>query len=305
MESYLLEEIQRAAAECPQFGPTSFPKTVPGSVMDLDGDYLAYYCGTKESPGLARMEALDRIERMRLMSGAESVLMHLSAAGCTKGHRFVIATVKKYQGQRKGAKPVNWRYLREVFETFEGSAFTPKIWLNREADDGIAYCSKRPNRVIATRDKDMQMLPGLHISWTTHELIRVNPGDWEVLDSEGTVYGLKWFYLQLLQGDGADNIPGIPRLFGAKCADKTAAKYLAGTTGPEDAYELIKAAYKGFYREGWSDALAEQAALLWLRTDAKAEIANFLEGFPPCDELSAAADRLVARVHATLAEFTV
>lgn len=302
MTDFLQKEIERAARESPQFGAASFPPVVPGSVLDLDGDYLAYYAagGDDKSPGEARRDAIDRIELLKRRSGAERVLMHLSAQACNKAHRYVIATVKPYQGKRGGKHPKNWAFLREVFETYSGPAFTPKIWLDREADDGIAMCSTRGNRMIGMRDKDSQMLAGLHVDWLTFELIRVNPGDWEVVGQNGKVYGLKWFYLQLLQGDYVDNIPGVPLLHGKKCADKTAAKHLAATTGKVDAYALVQAAYKAHYGALWADALAEQAGLLWLRTDAKATIANVLEGFPPCEELAAAVGRLDKRVKETL-----
>lgn len=301
----LRAKIAQAAEEAPQFGAGVFPPQVPGRVLHLDGDYLAYFASGNDDcePGRARQNAFDRIEMTRLRSGCESVRLHLSSSGCTKAHRFLIATVKPYQGQRNASrKPKNWAYLREVLESYEGPKFTPKVWVTREADDGIAFCSHQEKIVISTRDKDMRMLPGIHINWMDWTLTEVEPGAWEVIGADGEVYGLKWFYLQLLQGDTADHIPGIPKLFGKSCADKTAAKYLATALDRDEAYDRVQAAYQDFYGDGWADALVEQAGLLWLRTDAQASIANIAAPFPSHKPLEAAIERLEARVTRSLNE---
>ncbi|WP_230944982.1 phosphodiesterase [Burkholderia vietnamiensis] len=294
----LRAKIAAAAADNPQFGPGSFPAVTPGLVLHLDGDYMAYYCAGNDDcePGRARRNALDRIEQTRRLTGSESVVVHLSHAACTKAHRYVIATVKAYQGQRTGRKPKNWAYLRDVLEHYEGPIFKPKLWMTREADDGIAYCANQARVAISTRDKDMRMLPGLHINWMTYELTEVKPGEFSVIGSDGLQYGRKWFYLQLLQGDTADNIPGLPKLFGKQCGEATAGTYLRTAQDGESAYDFVQTAYADFYGSGWADALVEQAALLWLRTDAQASIANVAEGFPDCPHIKRALERLEARV---------
>jgi DNA polymerase-1 len=146
------------------------------------------------------------------------------------------------------------------------------------------------------------MLPGLHINWMTYELTEVQPGEYDVLGVDGLQYGRKWLYLQLLQGDTADNIPGLPKLFGKQCGDATASKYLASATGAEQAYDHVQTAYADFYGSLWPDALAEQAALLWLRTDAQASIANVAEAFPDCPHIKRALERLEQRVTKELNE---
>ena len=305
MNPALLAKIAQAAAEKPQVGPGVFPAVVPGRVLHLDGDYLAYFASGNDDtePGQARRNAFDRIVLTRMRCGAESVTLHLSASGCTKAHRYLIATVKPYQGQRNAArKPKNWAYLREVLEHYEGPRFKPKVWVTREADDGMAYCAYLQHIAISTRDKDMRMLPGLHVNWMTYQLTEVPPGAWDVIGEDGDQYGLKWFYLQLLQGDTADNISGVPRLFGSTCGDARAAKYLATAPDRDEAYDRVQAAYAEFYKEAWPDALIEQAGLLWLRTDAQASLANIAEAFPKDPRLSSALDRLTERVTKGLTE---
>lgn len=295
--------VAAAAKQAPQSAEV-FPAVVPGRVLHLDGDYLAYFAAGNDDmePGSSRQNAFNRIELTRLRTGSESVILHLSASGCTKANRFIIATVKPYQGQRNAArKPKNWAYLREVFESYEGHLFRPKVWPHREADDGMAYCAEIADIAISTRDKDMRMLPGLHINWMTCELTHV-PRDprggavWDVTGTDGLQYGLKWLYLQLLQGDTADNIPGLPKLNGVACGEARATKYLAPAKDRDTAYGLIATAYGEHYGTEWADALAEQAALLWLRNDASADLRNVLSAFPDCPDLRDAIYRLEGRV---------
>lgn len=294
----LRAKIAAAAATSPQFGPGVFPAVEPGLVLHMDGDYMAYYCAGNDDcePGRARRNAMDRIEQTRRLTGSASVVLHLSSAACTKANRYFIATVKVYQGQRTGRKPKNWEYLRGVLEHYEGQHFKPKLWMTREADDGMAYCANQSRVAISTRDKDMRMLPGLHINWMTYELTEVPKGAYDITGSDGLQYGRKWFYLQLLHGDTADNIPGLPKLFGKQCGEATAKRYLGKAASAEDAYDHIQTAYADFYGSQWPDALAEQAALLWLRTDAQASIANVAEAFPDCPHIKRALERLEARV---------
>ncbi|WP_320535307.1 phosphodiesterase [Robbsia andropogonis] len=304
MRPGLAEKIARAAQESPQFGKGTFPGLVAGRVLHLDGDYMAYFCAGNDDtlPGRARSNAMERIETTRIMSGSESVVVHLSASGCSKAHRYLIATVKPYQGHRNGRKPKNWLYLREVLEHYEGPRFRPKVWTTREADDGMAYCAAKGDIVISTRDKDMRMLPGLHINWISQILTEVPRGAYDVIGADELQYGLKWFYLQMLQGDTADHIPGLPKLFGQACGDARAEKYLAGTTCKEEAYDRVQAAYAGHYGDRWPDALVEQAGLLWLRTDAQASIGNVAEAFPACPHISGALERLQSRVETQLSD---
>ena len=177
------------------------------------------------------------------------------------------------------------------------------------------------------------MLPGLHIDWKTHKLVRVMPGDFEVYgepegDKPAKLYGSKWFWMQMLMGDAADNIPGLPKYCttdskGKPChkpmGEKTAEKFLEKCKTNAAAFAEVYGLYCEYYvdhvgaehePERWDYAYAdrmfcEQAALLWMRTDNAAAINNFAthsgpgcisEAFP--DELRVAAAMLVKRVEA-------
>lgn len=289
----------------PQFKEA--PATVPGLVVHVDGDYMAYYASGNDdcTQADARTNVLNIVASAMRASGAESAVMHNTASGANKGERYSIATVKPYQGQRDSErKPKNYRFLREYLLNYNGDAFKTKTWVNREADDGIGVCSHHAitgtpagYAAIFTRDKDMQMLPGLHVDWLTRDTVKVEPGQFEVVwkperAKEGTerVYGLKWFWLQMLMGDAADHIPGLESFCtldakGKPCIRKmgkvTAMEMLEDCYDNTQAYRIVSDLYVNYYqRDGaphgtWADRFCEQAALLWMRTDAKASVGDF------------------------------
>lgn len=266
----------RDAAPIPQFD-----NALPCSWLTahIDGDYLAYYAAgnAETSPGLARQSVLHRVDKVKRLTGACSVVMHLTADHSTKGDRFLAAKTKKYQGQRGGSKPVNWRFLRDYMEAHDGSKFTPKLWTNREADDGIAYLThtlaeqRGQLHVIHTADKDMRMFAGVHLNWKTWHKTVVPLGAYDVLGQDGLQYGHRWFWMQMLKGDTADNIPGLPRV-----GDVAADNILRGTTCNGEASEAVCKAYRSRMGEGWEAYLVEQAMLLWMRVDRAATSLDFL-----------------------------
>lgn len=312
---------------------------VPGRTLHVDGDYVAYYYGCIDATKLeARTYALNGIAKFKRATGCEKVIVHQTAQGSDKGERYLIATVKRYQGQRSSERQLfNKTYLDEWMATFTGPEFTPKMWATREADDGIARMalyavSQGRLDGIATRDKDMRMLPGLHVSWENPEIVtQVNAGDYDVIGKDVKQYGTKWFWLQMLHGDAADHIPGLEKYRGdwdekkkqwkyKPMGEKTAERMLADCKTVDEACERVRELYLNAYTqcdeegnvlnpEEWADRFVEQAALLWMRTDHKAHILDFLNHAGPsrisarfCPEIHKAAGRLIQRVNAQRAE---
>jgi hypothetical protein len=312
---------------------------VPGLELHVDGDYLAYYASGNDdtSPGQARENAISLIEGFCASSGAVRTIIHTTANGSHKGERYLAATVKPYQAQRvSGRKPKNQPYLQQWLQEYIGARFRSKVWVEREADDGLGACahyarlSKPGYIVIATADKDMRMLPALHINWLTKQLTRVQPGDYDVIGTDSKQYGLKWFMLQMLMGDSADNIPGLPkyRSINAKgdptmklLGPKTAEALLEDCTTTKDAAQQICDLYALAYHPDiktyaevtpehtvWADRVVEQAALLWMRCDTHAHLLDFIQHVGPSiidwpAGIDSAAKRLQERV--TLARNTI
>jgi hypothetical protein len=326
------DALAEMALTAPQL--KELPATVPGLTVHVDGDYMAYFASGNDEcpPARARQNVLDLLHDAKSVSGADTVVMHNTVSGSNKGERYTIATIKPYQGQRDSdRKPRNYAYLRDYLLNYEGAQFKAKNWLTREADDGIGVMSHyaigtaQGYAAIFTRDKDMQMLPGLHIDWLTRATTLVPPGAFCVeaqLDrgkpEKIRTYGLKFFWLQMLMGDTADHIPGLESYCtldakGKACikrmGEKTAYEMLDGVTTNEEAYNVVSDLYVNYYqRDGaprgvWAERFAEQAALLWMRTDNKAQVADFARhaGYskisaPFCDQMWEAVARLEARV---------
>lgn len=290
------------------------PVMVPGRYVLIDGDYCAYYYAGHDDTtiGDARMRFMQAIQNFKEMSGAEHVVLHLTATGSHKGYRSVISTIKPYQENRSGSqRPKNWAALRDYMESYNGHAFRQKIWGTREADDGIAYhlriLHEQGNEAtVAMKDKDSQMFTGCtHIDWATYELTQVPRHTYEMENSVGRLFGRKWFWLQMLMGDGADNIPGVQKIRGVKamvsCGPTRASDKLIMAADPYDCCAIVVACYAQFYGvDKWADAFAENAALLWMRDDKDALVDAFMEAVEPdmfgYDDIKQAAARLVARV---------
>lgn len=295
------------------------PAQVPGRVLHMDGDLLCYTCGGNEDTSVmtSRTNALQRIEKARVMSGSERVVLHLTTAASTKGDRRAIATIKPYQGQRNSSRrPKNWGYLREFFEGGHGQGWASKMWSTREADDGISYaCWEKYRRTqeldsIHSGDKDMRMIPGVHLDWNTHEIVTLRPGDFEVYNQDKSkLFGTKWFWTQMLQGDTADNIPGLPEFNGKRVGEVTARKMLETASCNWHGMDIVSSAYALEYGcvEEWTDRFVEQAALLWMRTDAAASIGDMMKVFEfeehdHQEGMQEAIDRLINRVEEKNAE---
>jgi len=281
--------IAAAAKSSPMFSGQH--AAIKGRVLLSDGDGLAYYCaGTDETdPGRARRKVLDKLENAKRASAAESSRILLTGQGSNKGHRFAIARVKAYQGQRDGGRrPKNWAYLRSLLEGGPSPDHPSEITGIAEADDLFGKYSKilgPENTVIHTQDKDMRMVPGWHLDWETMNLVFVAADCW-ALEAGEKLYGRKWFWTQMLQGDPADYVPGLPKYITPKgtaalCGPATATKLLADCSNEIEARATVFGLYRGFYGDEWQVNVLEQAILLWMRNDEKSSAINVLaEGNP-------------------------
>ncbi len=279
--------VAKAVAAEPQ-ATTTLP-AVPGRVLFSDGDALAYTCAGNEecSPGQARINLMNTLGAAKRASGAETHRLLLTARHSHKGYRYATATVKEYQGQRSsGRRPKNWEYLRRILE--QEPPLSSDLTSDAEADDLFGKYSTMlgwKNVVIHTQDKDMRMVPGLHLTWDTMRLIEVPPETWELVFND-LVYGRKWFWLQMLMGDNADFVPGLPKYVKPNgkeglCGEATAMKLLAECQNNEHAFMVVGGLYKGYYGDAWDVQLLEQAVLLWMRNDERSRVFNVLDDGNP------------------------
>jgi DNA polymerase-1 len=287
---WMAAAIASAADQAPM-PMTLIPDVVPGRVLQVDGDYLAYFMAGNDDTTIdtARANALRRILNFKEMAGAEKCFLHLTGMASNKAERYLIASVKPYQGKRSGNKPKNWEALRDWLESYDGPHFKPYIWGDREADDGMAllqytYHTKgTPELIVScTRDKDMRQYGGLHLGWMDYMLVTVDWQAYSHVDHDGLLYGHAWLWQQSLQGDSVDDIPGLPQYLKPNgkyglMGEKTAIKFLEAATSDEEAFQVVSKLYGAKYLGLWGEMLAEQLMLLWLRRDPAATLMNFLE----------------------------
>lgn len=272
--------IAKAAAESPM--ANHLAPVVPGRVLLADGDGLAYTCAGNDDtdPGRARQNLKDKLDQVRRACGADTVRILVTHSASHKGWRYAVASVKPYQGQRKtGRKPKNWSYLRDLLSADSFAGYRIDATAAAEADDLFAHYAKVTgweNCVLLTQDKDMRMIPAWHLDWNTHTMFLLRPDVWSAQHND-KLYGRHWFWTQMLMGDTADNIPGLPKYRREDgklmlCGEKTASTLLAGLDGDAGAFSRVSDLYAGYYGDSWPEEMLEQACLLWMRTDASAAV---------------------------------
>lgn len=261
--------------------------TVPGRLLLADGDGLCYYCaGTDDTaPGQARANLIDKLRSAQRACGAEQIKILITARGSHKGHRYAVARVKPYQGQRDGGRrPKNWEYLRELLEVHGVPGMDVEATSIAEADDLFSrYSMTHPDCVIYTQDKDMRMVPGMHLDWLTHLLFKLEPNVWRATHDE-KLWGRVWFWSQMLHGDTADNIPGLPYYTDGSIlksgpkkgqikeirvgeASEPVTKLLPMLMNDTHAITHIRPLYESCWGDRWLVEMLEQGILLWMRTD--------------------------------------
>ena len=247
---------------------------VPGRVAHIDADFIAYQvaCETRdELDGLKPRRTLAQMkEQVRSIAdyqtklvGAESYVLYITPPASTKGGRSDTAVAKEYQGNRKGrVKPEHLDTIR----AYMGESLPSNISLNQEADDALCQAMYKAMEegnpdlhVLCSKDKDLNMAPGYY--WDYNEQLVLNCEDtfgWIGLDrskkSPKVVgRGTKFFWAQLLMGDAADNILGLPSYHengrDHKCGPVTAYNFLKDAKSNIECYDIVRDLYKGSKHE--------------------------------------------------------
>lgn len=270
LPAHLIGPAARAASSTPMYLP---PSPGGGRYLLADGDGLAYYCAgsTNTDPARAKQNLLDKLRAAKRQCGADKVIVLCTSSGSDKGGRYAVARVKPYQGQRTSARrPANWEVLRAFLEAGHPD-FTVQFFDQAEADDGFSFLSRKLGHervVILTQDKDMRMVPGYHMVWDDHRMFKLRPGTFSATFNDN-LYGDKWFWTQLLTGDTADNIPGLPWMMvngkQKRVGAVAAASILADCANNAAAGTAVLQAYRSYYGIGAELQMMEQASLLWMR----------------------------------------
>jgi len=274
-----------------------------GRVLQDDADFHCYECADLDEPVTKNFKhLLDLIDMKRQMAGAEFVNVHITLG--LKGGREQMATVKPYQEKRDNHRDPKLKdrvaALRNMLGNYKTDIQKPIVNLYQEADDSLAqYQEARikehgvESSVILSGDKDLWMVRGLHCDSKTGRMWRVDGYGKTEYKDVGNVkpkligQGTSWFWHQIIMGDTADNIPGLPMLSGRlaekyvpnkkpnakrkaiKCGEAKAYAMLKGVTTEKEAARRVYEAYSDHYGSTAAEMLLEQAFLLWMRRTTK------------------------------------
>lgn len=161
--------------------------------------------------------------------------------------REAVAKSRMYKGHRPILKPTHLPAVREWFIS-RGA----RVVNGAEADDACAIRSQEigAGSVIVSIDKDLDCAPGSHLNPDTNDR-------YEVSETQALLHFLR----QLISGDSADNVPGLPRLGLAK-AKKELAPFEHDVPG---AWARVQALYAQVKGKDAAVYLKEQMQLLWVR----------------------------------------
>lgn len=150
---------------------------------------------------------------------------------------------KTYKANRTADKPTHYEVVKEHLVTHHKA----RIAFGMEADDMLAIRYNELNgnlppweevkAIICTLDKDLDQIEGHHYRWAMWR----NGEVWKPSRIYTVQYeeALVFFWKQMLMGDTADNIKGIPKI-GPKTADKLLSKW----TEVSDFERVVKEQYE-------------------------------------------------------------
>lgn len=218
-------------------------------------------------------EIVERLNKFRRWQGEDEIEF-------VPNFRYEVAKTKPYKGTRKNPKPFHfYNLLFYMMSEYDWVLSEGGL----EADDMMCIeqmSSPKGTTIICSRDKDLRICPGWHFSWECGSQRAIGPVEtdevgWlelEVVERKSattgkvtrenklTGYGLSFFYAQMLTGDTADNIPGLP-----KYGPKKAFELLSHLKTKEDLLKTVKDHYKMVMgKEKSKDFFLEQGTLLWM-----------------------------------------
>lgn len=265
----------------------------------IDADMIAHEVGHlrkevgQDEDGAPIFELLPLDTVMPVAKGRFlSIVMGSQAGGwkayLTRGKNFrhKLATILPYKGHRDDLARNNVDHIKQMLADDLGAEWQD----GREADDAIATqmwsdlvdvgsklgwedetLKAYSNTVIASRDKDLDTVPGWHFKWWIKGAKDENgneiPEEKRVVE-KGHAYwvsvtqAFRNFYKQMLVGDTSDNIKGLYNV-----GDKSAwVKQLETMDNEEEMYEHVEEKYIKYFGPNYGiQFLKENANLLHMQ----------------------------------------
>jgi 5'-3' exonuclease len=247
------------------------------TIAAIDGDILCYECGfasdaaakatgmTREPLGFCLNGVNKKIDSILKNTEADDYIVFLTGSpvmGLPKREELF----SDYKKNRDSShKPIWYKEIKEHLLKKHPNVL---VIDGLEADDYLGMFGYEDNVapdstvVIASKDKDLDMIPGYHYNWSK---TKVDKGVYYV----DPLQGMRWFCEQMLVGDSTDNIPGLFKLFGKK-ATAALKKPLEELDNYKDLLQYVLDQYEGdealFLRNG---------ELLWIRRQARETFTDF------------------------------
>ena len=236
----------------------------------IDGDIITYSVGfvTQEEPvETAYLRADEFISNILTATDADDYKVFLSDS---KENNFRYKVNSEYKANRTQEKPIHYDAIKEYLIV----SHTAKIAHGMEADDAMAinqakdipskYSYSSPT-IIATIDKDLDQIEGLHYRWPIYRKGEiVKEARVYTVDSDE---GIRYFWKQMIVGDRSDNIRGIDGL-GEKKTDK-----LFEGVPTQHLFEVVAEQYKNQWGDKWEEEMVRNSKLLWIkRSDEENEL---------------------------------
>lgn len=203
----------------------------------IDGDIVcfraAFSAEDESEPFIACARASTMVEEIIAATGASEYRVFLSGQD-----NFRYRVYPEYKANRLDAKRPKWEQQVKTFLELDWNAEWSK---GCEADDLLGMY-QTDNTVICTIDKDLDNVPGLHYNFVKKELYNVT-----------TEESTRNFYYQLLVGDTADGIKGVPGI-----GPKKASRILDSCESEREMFTACREAY------GNDDELEMNAKVLWI-----------------------------------------
>ena len=191
----------------------------------IDGDIVVYRAAavSENDPHIGQL--IDRIDfTMQDILDACRTKNYIAYVGGSGNFRKVLSP--EYKAHRTKPPP---KFLNEAKEHLI-TKWRAKVSIDCETDDelGILATENENKCVICSIDKDLRQIPGLHYNWVI-----------KGFGTETYVTGMYNFFYQMLKGDTADNVKGLPRI-----GDVRAKRLLAQFDNPQDWEEMTQTLYK-------------------------------------------------------------
>ena len=250
-----------------------FAGVVVGRTLIMDGDSACYNV-TQNCVKLktAQDRFVKKIYEAMFLTQSQYARVHLTPKGCFKNGRHLLLGAKPYQANRGGKpKPAQLEPLRASAPSLFSPQADVQIFghMDKEADDAYmidAYAIS--NSIGWSEDKDLNIAPIPRYCINTGRILTLPKGDrfgWigeRYTDSgkpKSDGHGTKFFWLQMLMGDTADNVKGIKKYNNKLCGEVTAIGLLKSIQCEHACANLVLDGYRAIQQNPLPEAEA-----LWL-----------------------------------------